>query len=40
VKLLGDFTPYISADGILMAIGAEKAKHPLGLLERLDHAVE
>ena len=31
---------YISADGILIAVGAEKADQPLGLLERLDKAVE
>ena len=40
MKLLGDFTQYTSADGILIAEGAEKADHPLGLLERLDKAVE
>jgi|SRR5215472_2003747 len=40
VKLLGDFTQQISANGILIAVGAEKADHPLGLLERLDQAIE
>jgi hypothetical protein len=40
VKLFGDFTQYTSAERILIAVGAEKADHPLGLLERLDKAVE
>jgi len=40
VKLLGDFMQYTSTDGILIAVGTEKADHPLELLERLDRAVE
>jgi hypothetical protein len=34
--MLGDFPQYTSADGILIAVGAEKADHPLGLLEKQD----
>ena len=37
MKLLGDVTQYISADGILMAIGAEKAD--LGPRDEVDKGV-
>jgi len=40
VKLLADFTQHISANRILIAVGAEKADQSLGLLEGLNEAVE
>ena|SRR6266851_2779414 len=40
VELVSDFPQHIPADGVLMAIGAEESDYPLGLLERLNEAVE
>jgi hypothetical protein len=38
--LLGDITQHVSADGVLIPIGAEESDHALRLLEGLDEAVE
>src|SRR6266478_5564979 len=40
VELVSDFPQHIPADRVLMAIGAEESDYPLGLLERLNDAVE
>jgi hypothetical protein len=40
VELISDFPQYIPAYRVLISIGAEESDHPLGLLERLNEAVE
>ena len=40
VELLSDFPQHIPAHRVLISIGAEESDYPLGLLERLNDAVE
>jgi hypothetical protein len=40
VELVSNFPQQIPADTVLISIGAEESDHPLGLLERLNDAVE
>src|SRR6202022_108262 len=40
VELISDFSQHIPAHRVLISIGAEESDYPLGLLERLNDAVE
>jgi hypothetical protein len=40
VELIRDFSQHIPAHRVLISIGAEESDYPLGLLERLNDAVE
>ena len=40
LELLGNAAQHLAADRIDLPVAAEKADHPLGLLKRLDEAIE